>query len=187
MNKKINTWLFLVLLLPWIVGFTIFGKELLTPDGDGSNLTGVILDDDVLNEDDMATGSTTYPPTQASVINYINALTLSENVRIDNYTMAEDNFGFWNAPFALTITAIAVRCHGTCSTPATIILEDGSGNAMTHNAVTVQSTDGSAAVFTPVTAANTMVEGELLRIDNTQVSQNPETDEYIITLKYTRN
>jgi len=33
MNKKINTWLFLVLLLPWIVGFTIFGKQLVEYGG----------------------------------------------------------------------------------------------------------------------------------------------------------
>jgi len=41
--KKLQNWLILFLLLPWIVGFTIFGRELIEMDGDAGTPSAIVL------------------------------------------------------------------------------------------------------------------------------------------------
>ena len=86
---------------------------------------------------------------------------------------------------ATTITGVACNYLGTGSTPATITLEDGSGNAMTITGTNPTcAPDGTNATFAAVTAANTLVAGEKLRFDVTN-TPSPVTDDYTICVSYT--
>jgi hypothetical protein len=101
-----------------------------------------------------------------------------------NLANADDNFIFWMADRAVTVTGIGCRCVGTCSgTLAAFALEDNDGNALTHSAPTCSTTTTEAA-FTAVTAANALVEGEGLAFDETS-TQTQETNTYTICVRYT--
>lgn len=109
--------------------------------------------------------------------------TYSFSFRIDNQVASDDNFAFWNAPAAVTITAVGCHFAGTGTTAATITLEDDDGNAMTHTSPTCTAA-GTDFTFQSVTAANALVSGEGLRFDTTN-TPSPTTDDYIYTIKYT--
>jgi hypothetical protein len=106
-------------------------------------------------------------------------------VVVENLAAADDNMslGFFSEP--VTITGVAVSYIGTGTTPATITLEDGSGNAMTITGTNPTAVaHGTNATFAAVTANNTLVAGEIIRFDVTNAVA-PETDDYTIVLKYT--
>lgn len=97
----------------------------------------------------------------------------------------DDNFVFFMADRAVTITSVGCRCVGTCSTPPTFTLEDNSGNAMTITGTnpTCATTTGNAT-YAAVTAANSLVAGEAVAFDvtNTPVAT---TDWVILCITYT--
>ncbi len=105
---------------------------------------------------------------------------------IETITAADDNLliGSWAVP--VTITGIACHYNGSApTTAATFTLEDGSGNAMTITGTNPTcAAPGSNATFAAVTAGNTLVGGEALRIDTTN-TPNPATDTYMIEIRYT--
>lgn len=105
---------------------------------------------------------------------------------IETITAADDNLliGSWAVP--VTITGIACHYNGSApTTAATFTLEDGSGNAMTITGTNPTcAAPGSNATFAAVTAGNTLVAGEALRIDTTN-TPNPATDTYMIEIRYT--
>lgn len=97
----------------------------------------------------------------------------------------DDNFVFWMADRAVTVTSVGCRCVGTCSTEATFTLEDNDGNAMTitgTNPTCVTTT--TEATFAAVTANNSLVAGEGVAFDvtNTPVAS---TDWVTICITYT--
>jgi len=104
---------------------------------------------------------------------------------IEDLAAADDNKSLGMFSEAVTITGIAVSYIGTGTTPATITLEDGSGNAMTITGGSPTAVaHGTNATFAAVTAGNTLVVGEILRFDVTNAVA-PETDDYTIAIKYT--
>jgi hypothetical protein len=100
-------------------------------------------------------------------------------------TDSDDNFEFFMANQAITITSVGCHCRGTCTTKATFTLEDRAGNAMTITGTnpTCSETTGNAT-YAAVTAANGLVTGEGLRFDVTN-TPNPLTDEYTLCVTYT--
>ena len=100
---------------------------------------------------------------------------------LENLAAADDNYEFYMANDAITITAIGLHCAGTCTTGADISLEDRAGNAMTHTTPT-HSTGSSNTTFQAVTNNNTLVSGEGLRFD-VDNAVSPETDTYLICFK----
>jgi hypothetical protein len=108
---------------------------------------------------------------------------------IDNFADEMDNDGIWTTDAAYTVTEIGVRCHGTCTTSATIGVEDGAGTAMTITGTNpvVQTSDSSVVAYSAVTANNTLVKGELVRVTvDTGTPPAPETDRYFVILLGTR-
>jgi hypothetical protein len=101
----------------------------------------------------------------------------------ENFSSSDTNYGILNAAASATVLAVGVRCSGTCTTPAQISLEDGSGNAMTHTTPTAQTAEGDAVVFQLVTAGGDLALGEQLRFDCDN-TPSPTTDRYTITVKY---
>ena len=100
---------------------------------------------------------------------------------LENLAAADDNYEFYMANDAVTITAIGLHCAGTCTTGADISLEDRAGNAMTHT-VPTHSTGSGNTTFQAVTNNNTLVAGEGLRFD-VDNAVSPETDTYLICFK----
>lgn len=95
---------------------------------------------------------------------------------ISDVTSSDDNFPLSTKPIPRTVLQVGCRCHGTCTTKANIALEDDSGNAMTHSTPTC-ATAGTVITYQNVTAANTLIAGEGLRMDVTN-TPSPATDEY---------
>lgn len=110
--------------------------------------------------------------------------TFSTCAVIENLAAADDNFEFWEAPYAVTITHVSCRCRGTCSTPATFTLEDRGGAAMTITGTNPTCSTTGNSTYSTVTAANGLVEGEGIAFDVTN-AVSPETDEYTLCVKYT--
>jgi len=106
-------------------------------------------------------------------------------VVIENLAAADDNMSLGFFAKAVTITGVACSYVGTGTTPATITLEDGGGNAMTitdTNPTCVAH--GTDATYKAVTAGNTLNSGEIVRFDVTN-TPDPTTDDYTIMIKYT--
>ena len=100
---------------------------------------------------------------------------LSKCGAVENLAAADDNMPLGSMPVAVTVTAVWCHCYGTCSTPATIALEDDAGNAMTGTATC--DTGGGVATPATITAGGALVAYEGLRFDTTN-AVSPETDEY---------
>lgn len=106
-----------------------------------------------------------------------------ESKTIENLAAADDDLEIFMANDAITIVSIGVHCSGTCTTAASISLEDRAGNAMTHTAPTA-STGTSNTTYQAVTGGNSLVAGEALRFD-VDNAVSPETDTYTISFGYT--
>lgn len=107
----------------------------------------------------------------------------SRGAMIENLAAADDNMSLGAWTNNVTITKVGCAYVGTGTTPATITLEDGSGNAMTH-ATCACVASGTNITFVSVTANNTLNAGELLRFDVSN-AVSPETDEYTIIVGWT--
>jgi hypothetical protein len=101
-------------------------------------------------------------------------------------TNSDDNKILFFSPGAITLTHVAVACEGTCTTPATITLEDGSSNAITPASAIEDGTvtENAALSYIAISSGGTLVDGEIVRI-NTIADANPETDTYWFSFKYT--
>ena len=104
-------------------------------------------------------------------------------VYVENLAAADDGVSLGMFNDVVTITAVGVHCDGTCTTPATIALQDRGGTVMTHTAPTVSTGTGNTT-FTSVTAANGLVAGEGLEFNVTN-AVSPETDAYTVCYTYT--
>jgi hypothetical protein len=103
---------------------------------------------------------------------------------LESLVSTDDNYEFWEAPYAVTITGVSCRCRGTCTpTLALFTLEDRGGNAMTITGTNPTCATTGNSTYAAVTAANALVEGEGLAFD---VSNTPTTgDTYTIRVRYT--
>ncbi|MDP3723291.1 MAG: hypothetical protein Q8R91_07335 [Candidatus Omnitrophota bacterium] len=102
---------------------------------------------------------------------------------IPDVAATDDNFLFWVAPQAVTVTEVGCRYAGTGSTVATVTLEDASGNAMTHTAPTCVTTSANAA-YQSVSSGGGLVAGEGLAFDVTN-TPSPASDDYVLCIRYT--
>lgn len=127
--------------------------------------------------------SATY--TGAGTVNNLNARQAC--TVITDLADTDDNFEFWQTDKAVTIRSAGCYCRGTCTTTATLTLEDRAGNAMTISGTPLACAKTAAnATYQAVTAANTLVAGEGIAFDVTN-TPNPLTDEYTICVTYTIN
>ena len=106
---------------------------------------------------------------------------LAKCASVENLAAADDNMPMGSFPVATTIERVWCHCYGTCTTPATIQIEDDAGNAMSGTATC--DTGGGAATPTTITAGGALVAYEGLRFDVTN-AVSPETDEYAICAGY---
>jgi len=97
----------------------------------------------------------------------------------------DDNFIFWMADRAVTVTSVGCRCVGTCSTMPTFTLEDNDGNAMTITGTnpTCQTTT-TESTYAAVTAGNGLVVGEGIAFDTTNTPV-ASTDWITLCITYT--
>ena len=102
---------------------------------------------------------------------------------IENLAAADDNFAFYMANDAITVTSVGCNCRGTCTTAATFTLEDRGGVAMTITGTNPTCATTGAATFAAVTAVNTLTAGEMVAFDVTN-AVSPETDEYSLCITY---
>jgi hypothetical protein len=84
---------------------------------------------------------------------------------------------------AITVTDVFCKCHGTCTTNATVGFEDDSGNAMTLSG-TLTCSDAPALGTATVTSGGGLTEGESVRFDVTN-TPDPTSDDYEIGYRYT--
>ena len=136
-----------------------------------------------LNADgEVATDSSSdqflYRSTQVNVISRHKQICAT----VENLAAADDNFQFWSAFEAVTVTDVWCRVEGAPTATSTFALEDSAGNAMTHNAPWCQS-GSTNATTTSVTAGGALVTGEGLRFDVTN-AVSPETDTYTLCMAY---
>jgi len=177
-----------------------FGNGLITAGGAFTTTGDVIIDDasntpsltfqsDTAGDDDFGIHLST------DAWSFINATTGQELMRfgdtelkyarqraakvavIEDLAAADDNLPLGpGLDYPVTVVTVGCKCHGTCTTPAQISLEDDAGNAMTHAAF---SCNAAPAVmqFYSVTAGGSLGVGESVRmdVDNTP---DPETDTY---------
>lgn len=102
-------------------------------------------------------------------------------VVVENLAAADDNLPVWSPLVPVTLKSGWCTCLGTCTTPATILFEDGAGNATTGTL-----TCGTAAApgsVAPITAGGSLTAREVLALDVTN-AVSPETDEYVICWMY---
>lgn len=99
---------------------------------------------------------------------------------IENLAAADDDFEIFMPSEASTVVSVGAYCDGTCTTAASISLEDRAGNAMTHTAPTPATGTGNAT-FQSVTAGGALVAGESVRFD-VDNAVSPETDKYTICI-----
>lgn len=104
-------------------------------------------------------------------------------VTVPDVTSTDDNFNFFMANEAMTVTKVGCRYEGTGTTVATFSLEDNSGNAMTHTSPTCVTSTNSAT-YQSVTSGGGLVAGEGLRFDTTN-TPSPTTDDYTLCVVYT--
>lgn len=102
---------------------------------------------------------------------------------IENLAAADDNIPFGSLAHAGTINTLWCHCVGTCTTPATITLEDGAGNAMTGTATCGASSASPSA--TTISAGGTVAARELIRFDVTNTPSPDATDDYNLCYSYT--
>lgn len=91
---------------------------------------------------------------------------------IESLASTDDNYAFFMANDAITVTGVGCNCRGTCSTLATFTLEDRGGNAMTITGTNPTCATTGAATFAAVTAGNQLTAGEMLAFD---VTNSPTT------------
>ena len=106
---------------------------------------------------------------------------LSKCASVENLAAADDNMPLGSVNVAATVVNVWCHCYGTCTTPATIQLEDDAGAAMTGTATC--DTGGGAATPTNISAGGAVVAYEGIRFDTTN-AVSPETDEYAICFGY---
>jgi len=173
--KKIQNWLMILLLLPWLVGFTIYGRDLLEVA-------------DVLDEDNMFTNSATLPPSQQSAKAYVDNEPHVIQTALATTTNSDDNKFLFFSPGAITLTHVAVACEGTCTTFATITFEDGGEAAITPANAIEDSADGTSKNdvldYIAISSGGALLDGEIVQI-NTIADAAPETDTYWFSFKYT--
>ena len=103
---------------------------------------------------------------------------LSKCASVENLAAADDNMLLGSMPVAVTVTGVWCHCSGTCSTPATVALEDDAGNAMTGTATC--DTGGGVATPATITAGGALSAYEGLRFDTTNTPSPDGSDEYAI-------
>jgi len=104
-------------------------------------------------------------------------------VGLESLAATDDNYAFWMANDAVTVTGVGCNCRGTCSTLATFTLEDRGGNAMTITGTNPTCATTGAATFAAVTAGNQLTAGEMAAFD---VTNTPTTgDTYVLCITYT--
>ena len=103
-------------------------------------------------------------------------------VVIESLTDADDNFAFYMANDAITVTGVGCNCRGTCSTLATFTLEDRGANAMTITGTNPTCATTGAATFAAVTAGNSLTAGEMVAFDVTNTPTTGDTYGLYITL-----
>lgn len=102
---------------------------------------------------------------------------------IESLAATDDNFAFYMANDAITVTSVGCNCRGTCSTLSTFTLEDRGGNAMTITGTNPTCATGGAATFAAVTATNQLTAGEMIAFD---VTNTPTADDtYALCVTYT--
>lgn len=104
---------------------------------------------------------------------------------IDDLIATDDNISLGMYHRAITVQKVGCSYNGTGTTVATIALEDGAGNAMTHTGPTC-APHGTDATFQAVTSAGGLNAGEIVRFDTTNTPA-PLTDDYTICISYTVN
>ncbi len=114
----------------------------------------------------------------ARVLPYIN----TRCAVIENLAAADDNLSIGAFGQAATIMTVGCSYVGTGTVVAQISLEDGGGNAMTHEAPTCTA-HGTDFAFRQVTAGGSLNSGELLRID-VDNAVDPETDDYTVCYEF---
>lgn len=124
----------------------------------------------------------------AHALKYVNGTLVIEQdftkcAVIEDLAAADDNMSLGMFEQAVVIEKVGCSYVGVGTTAASISLEDGSGNAMTHTAPTCTA-HGSAATFQSVTAGGSLTAGEILRFD-VDNAVDPETDDYTICYSYT--
>jgi hypothetical protein len=117
---------------------------------------------------------------QNSQVSKIRQLT-TRSFTIENLAAADDNVPIPGVNEHGVVKALWCTCHGTCTTPATITLENSAGNAMTGTATC--STAPTIPDVTTITAGGTFGQRQDLRFDVTNAI-SPETDEYTISFEY---
>jgi hypothetical protein len=101
---------------------------------------------------------------------------------VEDLAEGDDDFAFYMASEAITITSVGCNCRGTCSTLATFTLEDRGGNAMTITGTNPTCATTGAATFAAVTANNTLTAGEMIAFN---VTNTPTADDtYAICVSY---
>jgi hypothetical protein len=100
----------------------------------------------------------------------------------ENLADSDDNYEIFATPVAVTVTSVGCHCRGTCTTKATIVLEDRGGNSVTGTPTCSETTGNTT--FTSVSAAGAFGAGEGVRFDVTN-TPSPLTDEYTICFTYT--
>lgn len=94
-----------------------------------------------------------------------------DRICIQNLALAaaSDNQAFSIAPYGgATLLRVACYTDANATTPATVLFEDGAGNATTGTATCAEN--GGTATWAVVTAGNTFVEGEALVYDVTNAA-----------------
>lgn len=102
---------------------------------------------------------------------------------LESLAATDDNYAFYMANDAITVTGVGCNCRGTCSTLATFTLEDRGGNAMTITGTNPTCATTGAATFAAVTASNGVTAGEMVAFD---VTNTPTTgDTYALCIQIT--
>lgn len=102
---------------------------------------------------------------------------------IEDLAATDDNYAFYMANDAITVTSVGCNCRGTCTTTATFTLEDRGGTAMTITGTNPTCATTGAATFASVTAGGGLTAGEMVAFD---VTNTPTaSDEYALCVTYT--
>jgi len=184
--KKIQNWLVILLLLPWLVGFTIYGRDLAETIGDVYTGThdfgGAVLEipnGAAPTADDPGEIAHDTTANQVIVDDTVFDPRFEQCVVFENLAAADDNYEIWEFQRGVTITYVSAHCRGTCTTEAEIGFEDRGGNAFTLASTLTASSGTGNSTPIAVSSGGTLVAGEGMAID-VDNAVNPETDEYTI-------
>lgn len=122
----------------------------------------------------------------AGTMTHIGGWLSSKSVIIEALAAADDDFPLGTTSYARTITSVGCRCIGTCTSAATITLQDAGGNGMTITGTNPTCATTGAVTYAAVTAGNALTAGEGFAFDVTN-TPNPETDTYEILWTETRD